>query len=861
MTDVSAEAAASAVNDSQLDPRNLLADWANHGDEWVRRIVRLVLATGRAPADADVEGAHQLFLEEKQLAERKAGVEAEIAVELDAAEREAPLSLVSIAEVVGVNALMTGSSIELSPGLTILFGENGTGKTGYARIVKMVANSRTADEILPDVYSAGPPTPIAAKLVYRLGDKEVPEEWHGGRGEAPFTRISVFDSPAVAAHVDSDLDYVYTPQALALFDHVNHGLVGVQALIDAEIRELKGSPNALLTRFDRKAAVYPAIETLGAATDLDALRQAASVPADAEDRREKLRAAVAALRGNTIEQQITLQQRVQRVVEEARRYAVLAAALPLHEYNACVDDRARLSGDYEAFRRALFAAADLPAEPDATWDAFVRGGEAYKSHLAEADAHDASRCLYCRQPLSPEARALLDKYADYLADKIARDIAAADTSLQSLARPVLQATLRETAVYVNESAERQDDPTLDALRSLLAVAEAANSALSDKQHLDPESLANLPEVAGVLDGLADTATNSLNDLREQSEDRAAALTEKETALREFEASLELKRTWSAIEDHVNNARRADKLNTLAKKIPGILRQLTELSKTASNQLINQNFEERFEEECTALRAPKLRLQFVGKQGRAHRRKTLAQQYKPSQVLSEGEQKVLALADFLAEARLHGINAPIVFDDPVCSLDHRRIEEVARRVSNLAVDGQVIVFTHDILFATSLLAKAKDPNRCTYYQVTDETGKGLVTRASGPRWDTPGNLKKEITKTIAAAQGEGGETRAALVRTGYDWVRSWCEVFVEHELLADVTQRYQPNVRMTLLRSIKTSALPDAIETVVAVFDDACRYIDGHSQPLPSLGVAPTLQALEADWTKLQECQRAFRAAP
>ena len=103
-------------------------------------------------------------------------------------------------------------------------------------------------------------------------------------------------------------------------------------------------------------------------------------------------------------------------------------------------------------------------------------------------------------------------------------------------------------------------------------------------------------------------------------------------------------------------------------------------------------------------------------------------------------------------------------------------------------------------------------------------------------------------------------RAGLVRTGYDWVRAWCEVFTETELLQGVTQRYQPSVRMTNLPKIKTEALPAAIEIVSRVFEEACRYIDGHSQPLPSLGVGPTLAGLEAHWAELTEARTAYNKA-
>jgi hypothetical protein len=76
----------------------------------------------------------------------------------------------------------------------------------------------------------------------------------------------------------------------------------------------------------------------------------------------------------------------------------------------------------------------------------------------------------------------------------------------------------------------------------------------------------------------------------------------------------------------------------------------------------------------------------------------------------------------------------------------------------------------------------------------------------------------------------------------------------------VTQRYQPNVRMTNLPKIKFGALPVAIETVNRIFEESCRYIDGHSRPLPSLGVSPTLAGLEAHWLELTQARTAYNAA-
>src|SRR6185437_8155672 len=99
-------------------------------------------------------------------------------------------------------------------------------------------------------------------------------------------------------------------------------------------------------------------------------------------------------------------------------------------------------------------------------------------------------------------------------------------------------------------------------------------------------------------------------------------------------------------------------------------------------LLNQDFETLFHIECKLLRAPTVSLQFPGKEGQVVRKKSVASGYQPSDVLSEGEQKVIALADFLAEASLRP-PAPVIFDDPINSLDYIRRKEVVTRIVALS----------------------------------------------------------------------------------------------------------------------------------------------------------------------------------
>lgn len=842
------------------DPRSLLVDWANQNDEWIRYIVRQIVATGRELSSVECEYAYALFRQEKSLDERVLAIEPPLVAVTGLDETEKPLAITRLSEVAGVNALIGGAVIEPHEGLTILFGENGTGKTGYARILKALAASRTADEILGDI-DAGTPEPHSARIQYKLGDEEKEFAWAGEEGIPPFTRMSVFDSPSVNFHVDDDLEYVYVPAALALFNHVVGAIKAVQSEIETATSALSSVASTLRTRFSNDATVYPLIETLGAATDLDDLRARADSGPDVQERIEGVRRAVAALEADTMAAEIVLRQRSERVLAQAVQIGQVLTDFDVGEYNTALLRRVELESDHEVFRAELFAAADLPAEPEESWELFVASGERYRLHLADLNAHDAGRCIYCRQSLSTSARLLVGKYGEYLADKISRDIKEVDVATQAQAVPLLSVEESEVATFVAEFESSGNQPNFYALLSrVLSLLLSVRADVVAKAPVPADLDTSLSPLTVELDRASTVAADELKTLRDQSANRTETLIEKRRELTELVASAELFRSWASIEAHVRDAKEVDRLRLLARPLPTLSRGVTELAKVASNELINQSFDELFHEECLALRAPDIKVEFVGRQGRAQRRKVLTGKHKPSKVLSEGEQKVLAMADFLAEARLAGITAPVVLDDPVSSLDHRRINEVARRVALLAEQNQVIVFTHDIFFATTLLSLFEESKRCTYFQITDDEGKGKVTRATGPRWDTLGSLRKNINGTIQAAKSEDGEAAAALVRTGYDWVRAWCEVFTETELLQGVTQRYQPNVRMTSLSQIKPEALPEAIETVTRVFEDACRYIDGHSQPLPTLGVGPTLSGLEAHWTELQECRKTYIAA-
>lgn len=723
---------------SRKDSRDLLVEWANKAPEWARYIVRNVIEN-KAPLDGESTAtAYKLFLQENGLEKRTLPDEPLLIASNADTETIVPLTITSLSDVTGVNALGTGNTIEPDPHLTILFGENGTGKTGYSRIFKALAESRTVDkEILGNIAHTRPEA-MSATVKYRLGDSDEQRYiWRGEKGVLPFTRMSIFDSRAVKLHVDDNLDYTYTPAALVLFDHVMDGMKAVQNTA----KKNAGAPSTvlddILSRFDKNTSVYQHIASLSAATDLAHLKTMAVTDPEVNTRIESQRTRVAELESNTIKIRIRELQRTEQALSQACEATRAIEDFDVDAYEQERQKLKQLEENYRLFRDALFKEADLPMAPDDTWMMFIESAERYRQHLDTHSVYDTGRCLYCRQPLQDAAHTLIEKYAELLEDKISADINSSKERLKELVGRVTSTQLSDAKALIQEHADSDDKPAYYAkLERIVNALEVAAETLSASEQL-VLSVINTVSVDGVdLKTEFENVTQEREKLQDQDVNRSETLQEEKHRLSELVAAVELGKLWTSIEEFVNKAQWVARLDNCSEQFTRLTRKLTEYSKRANEKLINIDFDTLFAEECKALRAPVVKVNHIGRQGRAQRNRILADNHKPSAVFSEGEQKVLAMADFLAEARLSGVTAPVIFDDPVSSLDHRRVSEVAERVVALSETAQVIVFTHDIFFTTKLLQIIEDAKRtCAYFQISDDNGKGFIMRGSHPQWDS------------------------------------------------------------------------------------------------------------------------------
>jgi energy-coupling factor transporter ATP-binding protein EcfA2 len=184
--------------------------------------------------------------------------------------------------------------------------------------------------------------------------------------------------------------------------------------------------------------------------------------------------------------------------------------------------------------------------------------------------------------------------------------------------------------------------------------------------------------------------------------------------------------------------------------------------------------------------------------------------KNNQVLSEGEQRALALACFLAEIGGDDARYGIIVDDPVSSLDHLRIRKVAQRLVSEAKKGrQVIIFTHNLVFFNEVVseaARAGDaaPLLKSVVAKTQAEGFGVIRENSEP-WVADLNarielLRKRARELTSVTDFDTEEYRRQAKDFYSDLRESW-ERAVEEVVFRKTVQRFVPDVMTQRLKEV------------------------------------------------------------
>ena len=375
---------------------------------------------------------------------------------------------------------------------------------------------------------------------------------------------------------------------------------------------------------------------------------------------------------------------------------------------SAVQDLARLREEVSAASAAQFNNEPIRPVGTVAWEALIRKAVRFSREHYQQDSFPASvsdsRCVLCQQPLEAEAADRLTRFWAYLNSTVAADMKAKEAELQDAVSTLtaldLQFLPEESGL--RRSLESIDQTCLSAVDAFLASLETRRDALVNLEPGDPPPSIGLSPLVG-LDATLARLDERINELATLDPKEKIEELRKELCLLTHRRYLS--QVLPAVLNAVSDLRWVATASFARAEIQ--TGRLTRKRSAIVKKLLAANYQRRFHGECSALGfALPVKVKFSGDVGET--KKTLAfgnGKAAPSRVLSEGEQRAAALADFLVEASLRGSVDGIILDDPVNSLDHDRKEMIAKRLVYESLQRQVIVFTHDIVFVHYLAEEA------------------------------------------------------------------------------------------------------------------------------------------------------------
>ena len=758
------------------------------------------------------------------------------------------LRLVSLGNVRGIDRLAPRRPLEVGAGnLTVVYGRNGSGKSGYARILKR-ACKLGASELRHDVFGARPER-RGCTITYRLGDTNHAVDWDAdGPAIEALAGVDIFDGSSGAAYLRSETAAAYTPPSVALFEALAHVCGRMKDLVthrrDQILSRLPPLPADLAgTEIGRAYTALPNQKKLPP----PAQSQRLLVWSDSDEQ------ALAALTERLAAPDPAGLARDKREIRSqlVRLVSALASAGAQVSAEACAE-LGRLKERAQTARRVATegaqvatAAASLAGIGTETWRALWQAARAYSAQEVypgqpfPQTGADAS-CVLCQQPIGAEAGRRLQDLERYVQGTLEADARAAEEAWRRALAGLAPRPTDQDLGTACRAAGLDADLWLPRLSGAWAGIDAIRAALADPSATAPPA------------GLPPTALAFLEELhaRIAEFERQAAEIEAQVAASDragdVARQLELRARQyvagqaKAVRAELERLGQVAQHEAWLKEVTGLTRRVSTKSGELSKTLITQAYVERFNRELQALGADRIRvdLEYVGaKRGlprhRIQLQKLSPRDANPAEILSEGEQRIVTLAAFLADVTGRTDKGPFSFDDPISSRDQRFEERAVRRLIELSADRQVLAFTHRLSFM-ALMAAASG---C----------EALEIRQSGTATGDPGDvplyakrpasaLRRLRDQDLAQAHGElrenGWPAYELRAKALCGHFRDTLERVVEVVLLGGVVERYRRDIsfgRATL--KLATIHVDDCV-LIDRMYAKYCRYVHPPAQEAP-----------------------------
>lgn len=799
--------------------KDYLSEFANNKPEWLKALIKDAIETNGSIEELRINEIFDNLLNGTPLQVQTYNLSS-------AQQFSQKLLFESLTHVSGVNALCENQTIKFSPDVTVLYGLNGSGKSGYFRILNNISGG-VHKEIKPNIYTSdGLKKDINVSIKYELGNSHKQYSLADSHAtHSDFYGVKVFDSSYLNGLLQTKNpdETIIFPLGLHLFGCIAKILDTYTAKINEQIELTKASlpviqteelsdsvRNKFVNREDFSVSERKVLTEKKPFSDTEN-----NLLIEKENELKQLQQNnvqdTINLRTKQNKELSTFVDKLNSVIQDLKYYGEeLANALTAFEF---------AKNKNEAARQRSEVLKCLPKSDTQEWKSFILAGHNYS---ALCDQENPKRCPYCHQELrTDEAISIIDAYTDFLSDTSEKELNEASKKLSSIRSKIEKLDVAITLTDEVKSVIKESVELQKKIEQLSAYKTLLKSVISAEKIQMPSM--NFSAELEILDNKKKEHVTAIEKLN-------ASKVEKEKKVEELRKEIAHLKEYRSISKQITDIKKYfsihDKIKAIeSKKSATKTNQITSLANQAQKDLLTNMLKTNFEKELKALGRQKLNVELEvinGSKGKCNTQLKLTGNNSVLEILSEGEQKAVALAMFFAE--IQDENYPIILDDPVTSLDH----EIAGMLSKRLLDfsNQVIVFCHNRLFLDGFETSknnhvCKNFDSCGHgsnkgkhifiYQIYgDSAEKGILTNYKG---DNSDSLIKEVNKRLAKRPFEDSYGVSILLRRAVEKIIDE-EVF-KHQLPPRVSNK---NSRINWEELKNINSKPDLVDRLRTVHD-------------------------------------------
>lgn len=777
------------------------------------------------------------------------------------------LRLCSISEVEGVNALAPKKPLEFGKGnITIVYGNNGSGKSGYVRLLKHVCGARETGTLHRNVYKTGS---VAQKACISFEQDGVPKThtWSGQGICDDLKSVDIFDTSFGKVFVSSEDEVSYEPPVLSFFSSLILACEKVASALDTEAnRHQSKKPNIPADKKVTPEGIW--YESISAKTTLQDIDKHCAFGSADETEMQTLRQRLAEQDPAEKAKQLRKQkQHIDTLVQDAQKYLKQLSDENYRLIIAAKKKSILKKAAADTAAEKVFSGSELEGIGSDIWKELWEAARNYSVSVAYKEVEypnvtDGSRCVLCHQTLSQEAKERLASFENFVKGEIQKAAFDAAKEYETASQTIEALPTSEALKTRIDAAGIPQDEVASQVTDFFAQLQARKDLLPeiDSEEAIPDPLLSPKWIEAV-----NSQSKSLDELAAKYDEDAKSDNREEIKkkLNNLQARKWLSEHRAAIDEEVARLKLLNQIQE-AKKSTNT-KALSQKKGELAEALITDAFVQRFNSELKALGASQVKVDLVKSKvskGRVLHRLQLrgASQNGLADVLSEGENRIVSIAAFLADVTGKSNKAPFIFDDPISSLDQSYEEAVVQRLIELSQDKQVIVFTHrlSLLGTVRHFAEKKTikPDVVSIRSTDWGTGEPAPIPLSQSDIKTALNTLMNQRYQDAKKASENGEFEHAeiLLKSICSDFRTLVERSIENDLLCGVVQRFQRPVHTLKLKDLAKLKdadcnLLDSLMTKYSGFE--------HSQPTESPVELPKPDDLLADMTSLKNWREEY----